>query len=162
MGRVTAWKVAMNIAEDFFPFGAGFDGPAQPIMFHSYYPDRQALVAHSIYFQVLGEQGFIGLFFFGLVLFLAFRNCGIVLRSTRGSMESSWAYDLAQMIRISLAGFCIGGAALSMAYFDGFVMLVALSSTLRELMVSRVAAQSKLNAIGNVTPLAILAPESRV
>src|SRR5205085_6100744 len=66
MGRVTAWRVAINVAADFFPFGAGFDGPVQPTIFHHYYPDRQSLVAHSIYFQVLGEQGFVGLILYAL------------------------------------------------------------------------------------------------
>jgi hypothetical protein len=37
------------------------------------------------------------------------------------------------MIRIALVGFYVGGAALSMAYFDGYLLLLALSSTLREL-----------------------------
>lgn len=142
MGRVTAWRVAMNVAADFFPLGAGFDGPVQ--LFHRYYPDRQALVAHSIYFQLLGEQGYVGLFLYALMLFVAFRNCALVLRATRGNMQAAWAYDLANMMRIGLIGFCVGGGALSMAYFDGFIMLIALSSTLRELVATRVAAEPKL------------------
>lgn len=161
MGRVTAWKVAVNIAQDFFPFGAGFDGPPQPALFHRYYPDRQALVAHSIYFQVTGEQGFIGLVIFVLILLLTFRNCGIIMRSTRGDIEGRWAYDLAKMVRVGLVGFCVGGAALSMAYFDGFIMLVALSSTLRELMVSRVEVEPALEARARAS-LAVSAPVRRV
>jgi putative inorganic carbon (hco3(-)) transporter len=162
MGRVIAWRVAVNVAKDYFPFGAGFDGPAHPVIFHTYYPGHPALVAHSIYFEVLGDQGFIGLSIYVLILVLGFWNCVIVMRSTRSNRAVAWAYDLAKMIFIGLVGFSVGGAALSMAYFDGFVMLIAVSSTLRELMDSRVAADSKLNVSAGAKPLAMSAPASRI
>jgi probable O-glycosylation ligase (exosortase A-associated) len=133
MGRVNAWNVATQVAIDRFPFGAGFAAPQLPSIFNRYLPGETARAAHSIYFQVLGEHGFIGLVLYLLIIVLALRNAGIIMRQTRGRPELLWAYDLANMIRVALIGFCTGGAALSMAYFDGFLLLVALLSTLREL-----------------------------
>lgn len=133
MGRVAAWEVATRVAIDRFPFGAGFYAPELPSIFNHYLPNHSALAAHSIYFQVLGEQGFTGLALFLAILLLALYNAGIVRRQARGSPELLWAYDLGNMIRVALIGFYVGGAALSMAYFDGLFLLIALLSTLREI-----------------------------
>lgn len=133
MGRVAAWEVATRVAIDRFPFGAGFYAPQLPVIFNYYLPNEGARAAHSIYFQVLGEQGFIGLALFLMILLFALRNAGVIRRQVRDNPELLWASDLANMIRVALIGFYIGGAALSMAYFDGLFLLMALLSTLREL-----------------------------
>jgi probable O-glycosylation ligase (exosortase A-associated) len=132
-GRMMAWQVATYVAIDRFPFGAGFYAPQLHGIFNQYFPGESTHAAHSIYFQVLGEHGFIGLALYLLILLLALRNAGIVLRQTRGKPGLLWAFDLANMTRVALIGFYVGGAALSMAYFDGFLLLIALLSTLREL-----------------------------
>lgn len=134
--RVMSWHVATFVAIDHFPFGAGFYAPQLAQIFNSYFPGQRPYAAHSIYFQVLGEHGFIGLALYLLILLLALRNAAIVLRQTRNRPELLWARDLASMIQVALIGYYVGGAALSMAYFDGFLLLIALLSTLRELTVS--------------------------
>lgn len=132
-GRVQAWKVAIGYARDHFPFGAGYNAPALPEIFHHYEPDAILHVAHSIYFEVLGDQGYMGLAIYLLVILLCFRNAFIVIRQTRDRPELAWAHDLANMIVVGLVAFCVGGAALTMAYYDGYLLLVALTSSLREL-----------------------------
>jgi putative inorganic carbon (HCO3(-)) transporter len=144
-GRVTAWQVATYVAVDRFPFGAGFYAPQLQSIFNHYFPGEITHAAHSIYFQVLGEHGFIGLALYLLILVLALRNASIILRQTRGTPELLWAYDLAKMVQLGLIGFYVGGAALSMAYFDGFMILIAVLSPLREL----------------TAPSAALAPDNR-
>lgn len=132
MGRVMAWRVALDVAIDYFPFGAGFYTPQLPVIFNHYFPGETIHAAHSIYFQVLGEHGFIGLAIYLTILIAAWRNTQRVRRLTRNRPELLWAYDLASMLQVSMVGFCVGGAALSMAYFDGFFLLLAMSSCLRE------------------------------
>jgi len=145
MGRVNAWTVALEVASDRFPLGAGFAAPQLTQIFNQYLPGEIARAAHSIYFQVLGEHGFIGLALYLLILVLALRNTGVIMRQTRGRPELLWAYDLANMTRVALIGFYTGGAALSMAYFDGFLLLVALLSALRELtMPERLAGRAAM------------------
>jgi putative inorganic carbon (HCO3(-)) transporter len=132
-GRVIAWQVAMKYAADHFPFGAGFSAPQLEPIFNHYFPNEMPHAAHSIFFQVLGEHGYPGLALYLLMLALAARNSFIVVRQTRNRPGLQWAHDLGKYIQISLASFCVGGAALSIAYFDGFLLLLALLSTLREL-----------------------------
>lgn len=132
-GRVTAWRVAYLYATDHFPFGAGLYGPQIKAVFGTYFPDEAVHAAHSIYFQMLGEHGYVGLAIYLVLLAMGLRNAGIVVRQTRGQPGLEWARDLADMIRISLIAFCVGGAALSMAYSDVYLILIALLSTLREL-----------------------------
>lgn len=132
-GRVQAWHVAFGYAKDHFPFGAGYNAPALDAIFHYYEPGAVLHVAHSIYFEVLGDQGFVGLAIYLAVILLSFRNVRIVIRQTRDRPELAWANDLANMIFVGLVAYCIGGAALSMAYYDGYLLLVALTSSLREI-----------------------------
>jgi hypothetical protein len=46
------------------------------------------------------------------------------------------------MFQISLVAFCVGGAALSMAYYDVFFVVVALLLPLEEIVRSTVAARN--------------------
>ena len=71
-GRVVAWQVAYEYANDHFPFGAGFYGPQLAPLFHSYFPAEDPHAAHSIYFQVLGEQGYVGLALYLMIIAGAF------------------------------------------------------------------------------------------
>jgi probable O-glycosylation ligase (exosortase A-associated) len=146
-GRVVAWHVAFLYATEHFPFGAGFNGPQLPMVFNHYFPDDAVHAAQSIYFQILGDHGWIGLGLWLPILLLALRNAGIVRRQTRGNPELIWAYDLADMMRVSLISFYFGGAALSMAYSDVYLVLIALLANLRVLtQPATIAAQARAQA----------------
>jgi probable O-glycosylation ligase (exosortase A-associated) len=132
-GRLDAWEVAWRTALD-RPLGAGFDGPRQRVIWDKYLPDRWARASHSIYFMVLGEHGFIGLGIWLALIYAAWRNLVWVVKRTRGLDEMLWAKDLAQAIQVSMIGFMVGGAALPMAYYDGFFALLAIGTVLRLLV----------------------------
>jgi probable O-glycosylation ligase (exosortase A-associated) len=143
-GRVTAWQVAFYYATEHFPFGAGFNGGQLPQVFNHYFPSNSIHAAHSIYFQMLGDHGYVGLALFLLILLLPLRTAGIIRKQTRGNPELLWAYDLADMMRVSLIAFYFGGAALSMAYSDVYLILIALLVNLRVLtQPETIAAQTK-------------------
>jgi probable O-glycosylation ligase (exosortase A-associated) len=133
-GRWVAWQVAWHYATDHFPLGDGMAGAEMPQVFHHYFPDEQTHAAHSIYFEVLGDNGFVGLGLYLAILVVAFRNCSKIKRATRGNDELSWAFDLAGMIRLCLFVFCLGGAALSMAYYDILFICVGLLSAMQKLL----------------------------
>jgi probable O-glycosylation ligase (exosortase A-associated) len=136
-GRLYAWRVAFRYASDHFPFGAGFYGPQLSAIFRHYFPDQTPHAAHSIYFQVLGEHGFIGLAIYLAILAAAFFGCSRIISVTRGVSEQRWAHDLAIAIQASLFVFCVAGAALSMAYYDLFIIEVAMLLPLREIILLR-------------------------
>ncbi|PLX75479.1 MAG: putative O-glycosylation ligase, exosortase A system-associated [Azoarcus sp.] len=125
MGRINAWETAINIAND-RPFGAGFE-MYNGLVWGLYAPnptvDRASdpsivRAAHSIYFQVLGEHGWIGLGLFLMIGWLVWRDAARLRKRTRDKPEFLWVFHLASMTQVALMGFAVGGAFLSLAYFD--------------------------------------------
>ena len=125
IGRINAWKMAFNMAKD-RPLGGGFDA-FHEYSFALYAPNPDDVHAsHSIYFEVLGEQGFVG---FGIFLMLALMTWGTaawVIRRAHRDREKRWAADLAAMVQVSLVGYASAGAFLGLAYFDYYYTLIAL------------------------------------
>jgi putative inorganic carbon (hco3(-)) transporter len=67
LGRINAWHTAFNVAKDRVT-GGGFE-MFRPPTFRQYAPEPfRVHDVHSIYFEVMGEHGFIG---FGMFLLLA-------------------------------------------------------------------------------------------
>ena len=117
MGRINAWHMAWNLASQNF-FGGGFE-IYNKVIFLAYAPDPQDVhAAHSIYFQVLGEHGFIGLILFLLMWVVTWRWAGWLRTQAKTDAETEWASVLGAMVQASLAGYAVGGAFLSLAYFD--------------------------------------------
>jgi len=136
-GRLTAWRVATLYATDHFPFGAGFYGPQLGQIYHHYFPHEGVHAAHSIYFQVLGEHGFIGLALYILLIISAFVLNLQITRSARKLPELRWARDLGVALQASLMVFCVSGALLSMAYYDLFIVEAAMLIPLSEIVRAR-------------------------
>lgn len=135
MGRIEAWKMTINLANRQF-FGGGFE-IYRPDIYALFAPDSlQQQGAHSIYFSVLGEHGYLGLFLFLGIWTLAFRVANQIRREAKQRKETQWLYNLASMCQVSLVGYLVGGAFLSLAYFDLpyniLVVLVVSLNWLRE------------------------------
>jgi putative inorganic carbon (HCO3(-)) transporter len=117
MGRINAWYMAWNLATNHL-FGGGFD-IYNAFVASLYAPDpTQIRAAHSIYFQVLGEHGFIGLALFLLLYLFTWMSAGVLRKTGSQNPETQWVRDLGAMCQVSLAGYLVGGAFLSLAYFD--------------------------------------------
>jgi probable O-glycosylation ligase (exosortase A-associated) len=124
-GRINAWHMAWNLASNNF-FGGGFE-MYYKATFMAYAPNPYDVhAAHSIYFQVLGEHGFVGLFLFLLVWFVTWRWAGWLRRNAKNNPDTEWAAVLGSMVQASLAGYLVAGAFLSLAYFDLPYNLMAL------------------------------------
>ena len=115
-GRIAAWRNAWGVAKD-HPLGAGFN-PNTQAMFDQYVGGAQARAAHSIYFQILGNHGFIGLFLFLGVFISSYRLAGRLRREARAVPEAQWCEQLGAMCQVALVGYAVGGAFLSLAYYD--------------------------------------------
>ena len=116
-GRINAWGMAWNLAKANF-FGGGFyiwTG----IIFSTYGPNPNDVhAAHSIYFMVLGEQGFVGLFLFLLLFTMVWFTAGNLRVKASKQPQTQWLSDLGGMLQVSLAGYAVGGAFLSLSYWD--------------------------------------------
>ncbi len=117
-GRLAAWATAWNAAFH-YPFGVGFNA-ARPELFAQFSPNRDVgnPVAHSIYFQILGQHGFVGLGLFLALWISTWRWAAKLRKEARGIPQARWAEDLAAMCQVSLVGYAVGGAFLNMAHFD--------------------------------------------
>lgn len=117
-GRFNAWWMAYNLAKERPLIGGGFE-VTTPELFWRYAPNPADIhAAHSIYFQALGEHGFVGLGLYLLLGFLTWRTGSWIIRNTEQLKDFQWAFNLATMIQVSLVGFAVGGTFLSLLYFD--------------------------------------------
>ncbi len=134
--RLEAWQTAINVGNS-RPLGLGF-AMYNAVTAGIYAPPGVTFIraAHSIYFQVLGEHGYVGLVLFVLIWWLTFRVAAQLRREARNRPEVAWVYTLAGMCQVSLVAYLVGGAFLSLAYFDMpynvMVILVVTQRWLRE------------------------------
>ena len=134
MGRVVAWKLSFIMAVHHPFFGGGFkaleyfpvwrelsqDFLAYPFFYTgNELPDTtKAHAAHSVYFQVLGDHGFVGLALYLAIIARAFASARKVARQARAHVETAWIGGVSTTFQLCIFTFCLGGAALSFAYFD--------------------------------------------
>lgn len=126
LSRLWTWQTLWNVAVDRPLFGAGFRAD-DAYIFARYAPlhgdyaifEGSVWVAHSIYFQMLGEHGFVGLGLFLLLGLVAWWTAGRLARESRDDPEyGSWMPMLMRMVQVSMIGYAAGGAFLSLAYLD--------------------------------------------
>ena len=149
MGRIEAWEFAIRIASARL-MGGGFESfTAENYL--RFAPNLYDPItgkfqdAHSIYFEVLGEHGFIGLLAFLMLFFLAWKAANKIIKLTKSSVEQKWAHDLASMIQVSIVGYGVGGAFLGLAYFDLFYHLVVILALVLRIVETQFAVESKLD-----------------
>lgn len=146
--RLVAWKINFLLALD-HPFlgGGPYASVAVPNWFtyvetasHFLFPTPiiyRTFVAHSIYFQVLGDTGFVGLFLFLGMLGTALIYTMHTQHMARKDPSLAWARDLARATQISIVMYMVSGAALSNVYFEVLYIILALigrtHQTVREL-----------------------------
>jgi probable O-glycosylation ligase (exosortase A-associated) len=99
--------------------GAGFD-LANPLMFNLYsvVPDQGVFAPHSIYFQALGEHGFVGLALFLALGITVWRRSGELAVECAGRPDLEWIVLLMRMTQVSLLAFAVGGAFLGLLHYD--------------------------------------------
>lgn len=141
MGRVTAWKRSTAIALEHPLLGGGIRAVQDTAVYRKYRyssgllgfvdtPDVDwGIAAHSIYFEVLGDMGFLGLFLFVSIMFSPF----VFAMRTRSicrtlGPSAGWARDLQIVLSAGMAAFLVGGATLSAAYFELAYTIVMLSA----------------------------------
>jgi putative inorganic carbon (hco3(-)) transporter len=128
-GRFDIWTTAWTMAVRRPLTGAGFMGPYDEEVVRYFRPFAGPRAVHSIYFEVLGEHGFVVFFvWLGITVsgLLAARR---IIKSASGVPELAWAVDLARMSQVSVVGYLVAGAFLSLSYWDFyFTMLVAVAA----------------------------------
>ena len=152
MGRINTWIMGFNLAKDHPIFGGGFQ-IYNAESFARWAPDPLDIhAAHSVYFAALGEHGFGGLLIFLTLCGLTWRTGSYVAKATKRIPELTWAASLGRMLQVSLVGYAVGGAFLSVLYFDVFYYLIAILVLLRRIVEDEV--RSLVSSVANgPTPL---------
>lgn len=125
LGRINAWGAAFNVAKNHVT-GGGFE-MFRPSTFRKYAPDPfDVHDVHSIYFEIMGEHGFIGFFMFMALMGLTWMKSNSIIRSSKRDPTLKWSGDLAAMMQVSIIGYATGGAFLGLAYFDYYYHLISI------------------------------------
>jgi probable O-glycosylation ligase (exosortase A-associated) len=143
--RLVAWGGGWNLAMAYPITGGGFDVFTDEGIFPSFVPPslRGALYSkvhhlhssHSIYFEMLGEQGFVGLGLFLLLLLSCYASMRGLRKHVKNYPELEWVEPYTHMFEVTLLAYMISGATLGRAYFDYFYQVVALVIILKILAV---------------------------
>jgi putative inorganic carbon (hco3(-)) transporter len=132
MSRIGAWKWAWELALQHPIVGGGF---GVFVLDAGSIPDRPGwLDAHNIFFQMLGEHGFVGLGLFCCLIGAIYRSCAVVQKRVRGREELAWTADLARATQIGLVAFIVGGSFISIATAPFLYMLAGIAVGTRSLV----------------------------
>ena len=160
MGRVVAWKISILLALENPILGGGITAITHAETWHYYArnfasldfiptgPPEKVKAAHSVYFQLMADVGFVGLGIFLLILFRAWRSCTTLIRQTKNIPELDWINHLARAFQLSFVAYIVCGAALNMAYFEMFYVFIVLVAIQEKLV------QKHLEATAPKEPLA--------
>jgi putative inorganic carbon (HCO3(-)) transporter len=150
MSRIVTWKVLWLFALDHPLTGGGFR------LYSGWIFDRylfQALPAdeaakwvghwwdaHSIWFAMLAEHGFIGLFLYVILIVSTFMTLLWIKRVARYYPQIAWMENYGSLLFVSFCAFVVTGTFLDFAYFDLFFQLIGLTVILKILVLKELAA----------------------
>lgn len=139
MSRLAVWSWTLEFVSE-NPFGGGFGSYRinQHVIPAPEMPGGQleikARAYHSIYFEVLGEHGYVGVVIFGLIIVVMFANFRKVATAKDESPEALWSAGLSRALTISALVYLAGGAFIGIAFQPFLYYLVAISISMRELV----------------------------
>jgi len=134
--RINSWIFSYNIAKAYL-LGGGFGCFTQE-QYLLYSPDPElgmhyrsdgtieGLTSHSIYFEVMAQQGFLGLIIYLAILVSVFFSFRKLDRVSRKTPDAEWIAHLSRGLFVSLIGFMVCGAFISRAYFELLWVLFAI------------------------------------
>ena len=144
--RLSAWRYAFAVANS-RPIGGGFTVfYHQPTLDRFRAGDDKTHNAHSVYFEILGEHGYFGLFLFFWLATTAFFTASKVMRLARGRPDLLWARDLAALAQVSMVGFGTSGAFLNLGTFDLYYHVIAIIVIVHQVVVKQLAAEPQAQA----------------
>ncbi|MBM3988294.1 MAG: putative O-glycosylation ligase, exosortase A system-associated [Planctomycetes bacterium] len=127
MGRLAAWKTALNMAEANPVFGVGYGMFQQN--YWKYASGAQSegrRVAHNAYLQILAECGLPAFCLYMTLIVLSFWSLWRIRRRAQQAYYASWILEYATMFEASMVAFVVGSTFLNRAQFDLFYHFVAI------------------------------------
>jgi probable O-glycosylation ligase (exosortase A-associated) len=136
--RLVSWGTSWNFAMDYPITGGSFNALPDVEIFQRYQNEPLpggflSSGPHSIYFQTLEEQGFVGLALYLILVASCWASLLSLRRRAGRSPSTHWVVPYTHMIEVSLFGFLVSGAFLGLANFDLFYQLIAMVIILKML-----------------------------
>ncbi len=150
-GRLAAWRAGLQYAQQEPLLGAGFEGWR---FINTDLDTLRGLDWHSIYVQVLTENGVPGFLLWGALLFGSMVHLTLLGARARRSGDRNGELSAA-MLRAGLAGYAVSGAFLGIGYWGLLYQMIAIALLL-ERFSSNDATEPPLQV-----PLPTLYPPSR-
>lgn len=147
--RLAMWEAAWKMAVARPLTGAGFMGPYTDAVISVYAPGTVPRAVHSIWFEVLGENGFPTFFVWLSMTLVAVVNTFRIVRDVKGIPELAWCRDFARMTQISIVAYVVAGTFLSLCYWDFYLTLLVLIAATRVIVAH--AARDRAEAAAPVT-----------
>ena len=133
MGRVDAWIINYKLALEHPLTGVGLRNSYEEHIARQVDLTRTPRAAHSIYFEILGGTGFVGLFIYLSLLAVAFLKAASAYTKYQHARFGQWRSSFGYYAQISLAVFAIGGASVSMEMWEGYLLIIALIASLKRI-----------------------------
>lgn len=158
-GRLELWGHAIRIANDNPILGGGFGAFDHLPTYARLSPEIVNIRnVHSIYFEMLGTQGYIGLIIFVALGIAGLSGAGRIRRLSEGVPGLENEFKFANMMQISLVAYAVSGAFLNLSTYDLYYALLAMIVMQRKLLEEKIA--KGLVAAENSTPNVASASEA--
>ncbi len=124
--RILQWKYAVQLSFERPVLGNGFDAR----FYQPYYQKYLIGIdlnrsAHSNYFQVLEEQGYVGIFIYLLLMISAVVSAQRVSKQAGQREDLKWASTLLYYSQFSVVGYAFNGLTINVAYIDLYYYILA-------------------------------------
>lgn len=137
--RLWNWEFSKRVAMANPLHGGGFDFYSEET-YAKYFPEflerwpEKVWSSHSIWFTMLGEHGFPGIFLWVILIGFCFVSLRQVRLYGKAHPETPWFTYYADMVQASLVAYTVVGTFYDAAYFDLFYYLVAVIIIIKEII----------------------------
>ena len=128
-GRLDAWTINWELAKAHPLTGAGLRNSYESWI-SSQVSGLTPRAAHSVYFEILGGMGFVGLSLYLAMLGYGFLTAWRAERRFAEAPGGRWRSRFGRQAQASLIVFCVGGASVSLEMWEGYLLVIALVSAL--------------------------------
>lgn len=147
-GRIEMWVFATNVALDRPIIGGGFGVFTDPKLYDRYNPGIKVRNVHSIYFEALGTQGFVGLALFLMLAYAGFAAGNWVRRQTKDRPDLAKERQLATLLQVGILAFLAAGAFQNLSTFDLYYDLLAMMLLCKGVVQQKLAAEGESRRAG--------------
>ncbi len=146
MGRINAWYAALNIAAE-RPFTGGGLRAFTPETIYRYAPEPENYHdVHSVYFEVLGEMGYLGLIVFLLLIATVMINLRRIRKISSTLPDGEFYVNYSNAIFLGLVAYLTNGLTLGLAYFDLFYQYIGIAVSLQIILMKGLELHQNANA----------------